>query len=100
MASEIRVASAALRSKKEELQSMNQKFKEITESLEATARTLEGSWEGESHDAFYAAFQQDRLQMNSFSDTIQNYVQALETIIAGYEAAEAQNTGIASARSY
>ena len=100
MASEIRVASAALANKKEELQSMNQKFKEITESLEATARTLEGGWEGESHDAFYAAFQNDRLQMNNFAEAVQSYIQALDMIIAGYEAAEAQNTGIASARSY
>ena len=100
MASEIRVTSAQLTSKKEELSSMNQKFIDIVNALEGTVNTLEESWEGETHDAFYRAFGNDKIQMGNFSNAIKLYVQALEQIIAAYEAAENQNTGIANSRNY
>ncbi len=100
MASEIRVTSAQLTSKKEELNSMNQKFIDIVNTLEGTVNTLEGSWEGETHDAFYRAFGNDKIQMTNFSNAIKVYIQALEQIIASYEAAENQNTSIASSRNY
>ena len=100
MASEIRVTTAQLRSKKEELQNMNQKFVEIVGNLETTVHTLDGSWEGEAHDSFYAAFNKDKTQMTNFSNAIKAYVQALDTIIQKYEATEQMNTGIAKTRNY
>ena len=48
---EIRVTSATLRAKKDELQQMNAKFMDAVNNLEATAQSLSASWEGESHDA-------------------------------------------------
>ena len=53
---EIRVTSATLRAKKDELQQMNAKFMDAVNNLEATAQCLSASWEGESHDAFYKSF--------------------------------------------
>ncbi len=100
MASEIRVTSAQLRGKKEELEGMNQKFVDVVNNLDSTVHTLEGSWEGESHDAFYSAFNNDKIQMNNFANAIRAYVQGLEAIITSYENAEAQNTSIASSRNY
>ncbi len=100
MASEIRVTSATLRSKNEELSQLNQKFMETADSMENTVHTLEGSWEGESHDAFYAAFSTDKGKMAAFSGAIGQYSAALDQIIAKYEAAEAQNVSIASSRTY
>lgn len=100
MASEIRVTSSALRAKKDDLIQLNQKFTENANSMENTVHTLEGSWEGESHDAFYNAFSTDRGKMTTFSSAIDQYTAALEQIIAKYEAAEAQNVTIASSRTY
>ncbi|MBQ9065522.1 MAG: WXG100 family type VII secretion target [Blautia sp.] len=100
MASEIRVTSASLRSKNEELIQLNQNFMETADSMENTVHTLEGSWEGESHDAFYTAFSTDKGKMGTFSGAITQYTTALEQIIAKYEAAEAQNVTIASSRTY
>jgi WXG100 family type VII secretion target len=100
MASEIRVTTAQLRSKKEELANMNQKFIDVVKNLEATVHTLDGSWEGEAHDSFYAAFNKDKTQMSNFYNAIKAYVQALESIIAKYEATEQTNTGIAKTRNY
>ena len=100
MASEIRVTSATLRAKKEELAELNQKFSETADSMESTVQTLSGSWEGDSHDAFYTAFSTDKGKMATFSGAITQYTNALEQIIAKYEAAEAQNVSIASSRSF
>ena len=100
MASEIRVTSTELRARKDELIQLNQKFTETANNMETTVHTLEGSWEGESHDAFYAAFNTDKGKMTTFSGAIEQYTTALEQIIAKYEAAEAQNVSIASSRTY
>lgn len=98
MASEFTVTSTMLRSKKDELKQMNRTFADNAQALEATVRTLDGSWEGETHDAFYAAFQTDKGKMDLFKSTVEAYVQALESIIARYEAAEQSNTAIAARR--
>ena len=100
MASEIRVTSATLRSKKDELIELNQKFNETADSMEETVHTLEGSWEGDSHDAFYTAFNTDKGKMTAFSGAVTQYTNALEQIIVKYEAAEAENVSIAGSRSY
>ena len=100
MASEIRVTSATLRSKKDELIEINQKFSETADSMEETVHTLEGSWEGDSHDAFYTAFNTAKGKMTAFSGAVTQYTNALEQIIAKYEAAEAENIAIAASRSY
>jgi WXG100 family type VII secretion target len=93
---EIRVTSATLRAKKDELQQMNAKFMDAVNNLEATAQSLSASWEGESHDAFYKSFESDKTQMHNFYNAIQAYVTALEQIAAQYEKSEATNTQIAS----
>ena len=100
MASEIRVTSASLREKKEELAELNQTFNETADSMETTVQTLSESWQGDSHDAFYTAFSTDKGKMATFSAAITQYTNALDQIIAKYETAEAQNVSIASSRSF
>ena len=100
MASEIRLTSEQLRAKKEMLQQLNRKFLDVVNSLEATVKTLDGSWEGETHDAFYSAFQNDRAQMNNFHQAIEQFSAALDQILAKYQAAENSNISIAQSRNY
>ncbi len=95
---EIKVTSAELRVKKSELEQLNQQFDNSVLQLEETVHTLNGSWEGESHDAFYNAFEGDKGKMQLFSNTIRSYTQALEAIINQYEAAEQRNLSIAQSR--
>ncbi|MBQ1312207.1 MAG: WXG100 family type VII secretion target [Blautia sp.] len=98
MASEIRVTSSMLRTKKEELEQMNSNFQEIASALETAVRALDGSWEGETHDAFYNAFQMDKGKMDVFSTAVKSYTEALASIIARYEATEQSNAAIAARR--
>ncbi len=95
---EIRVTSAALRARKEELEQLNRSFMETASALEATVQSLAASWEGESHDAFYMTFKNDKNQMMNFSQAVTGYTGALETIITGYEQAEQNNLALAQAR--
>ncbi|MBQ8305265.1 MAG: WXG100 family type VII secretion target [Blautia sp.] len=98
MAAEIRVTSAALRSRREELEQANGQFRELLERLESTVGMLAASWEGESHDAFYQAFKEDRGKMDLFSDTVRAYGATLDNMINKYEAAEKANTILARSR--
>jgi len=93
---EIRVTSASLRAKKDELQQMNAKFKDAVNKLQDTEKTLNSSWEGEAQKAFDSKFNNDKIQMDNFYNAVQAYVTALDQIIAQYEKTEATNVQIAS----
>ncbi len=95
---EIKVTSGELRMKKSELEQLNQQFQNSVLQLEETIQTLSGSWEGESHDAFYQAFEGDKGKMELFANTVRSYAQTLEAIISQYEAAEQRNLSIAQSR--
>ena len=100
MSSEIRLTGDQLRAKKDMLQQLNQRFMELLGALESAVRTLDGSWEGETHDAFYNAFRNDHAQMNNFHQAIAQFSAALDTILAKYQTAENSNVGIAQSRNY
>ena len=97
---EIRVTSAQLTSKKEELDALNNNFKSLVGEMEGTVSRLKGSWEGETHDEFYNAFSKDKIQMDNFYNAVVAYIRALEMIIAKYEQAEQQAREVAATRSY
>lgn len=92
---EIIVTSATLRSKAEELNSMNSQFKQAVESLRQEENSLRSQYEGESSDAFHARFTRDAIQMDNFYNAIAQYVQKLQTIAQTYEQAEQTSVGIA-----
>lgn len=97
---EIRVTAAEVRKKAEELRSLNSNFQQKVESLVNSEQSLGAMWEGEAKDAFHAAFNNDKTQMDNFHTAIEQYAAALDRIAAEYEKREAQNANIASQRTY
>ena len=82
------------------LTQLNSEFKTATSNLETTEGQLCSMWEGEARDTFDAAFKKDKTQMDNFFNAIEVYAQRLEAAAAKYEQAEAQNTEIATTRTY
>lgn len=98
--SEIQVTSATLRSKSEELNQLNEQFKQAVSTLTEEEGTLRSQYEGEASDAFHAAFTKDITQMNNFYNAIAQYVQKLIQIADAYEKAEQANVATANTRKY
>ncbi|MCR5734004.1 MAG: WXG100 family type VII secretion target [Lachnospiraceae bacterium] len=94
------VTSSELRSRAEELRTLNGNFKAQTEALQNTEETLRTMWEGEANNTFHAAFVRDKGQMDGFKQTIDQYIEALLTIASKYDEAEARNVSLASNRTY
>lgn len=97
---EIQVTSATLRSKAEELNQLNEQFKNAVSSLTDEENTLRSQFEGEASDAFHSAFSQDTVQMSNFYNAIAQYVQKLIQIAEAYEKAEQANVSTATTRNY
>ena len=94
------ITSSELRNKAEELRNLNNSFKSQTDSLQNTEETLRSMWEGEANNTFHSAFVRDKGQMDSFRQTVEQYVEALFTIAAKYDEAEARNVAMTSNRTY
>ena len=100
MAGEIKVTTATLKQKADELKQLNSKLKAEIGELQSQESTLNGMWEGESHDAFHKAFSDDIVQMNNFYNAIDQYSKALNQISIEYERAEKANVVTAQTRKY
>jgi WXG100 family type VII secretion target len=98
--SEIQVTSSTLRSKAEELNQLNEQFRNAVTSLTDEENALRSQYEGESSDAFHSAFTQDTVQMSNFYNAIAQYVQKLTQIAETYEKAEQTNVATATTRNY
>lgn len=94
------VTSVTIQSGAEELQNLNAQFKNAVNTLAQLEEALAGMWEGDAQEAFRRAFQSDKIQMDNFFNAIEVYAQRLEAAAAKYEQAEAQNTEIATTRTY
>lgn len=94
------VTASELRKRADDLTNLNGKLKTEIGSLEGHENQLASMWEGQAQAAFRNAFNNDKTQMNAFATAIDQYVSALLTIAAKYEAAEQKNEEIASTRSY
>lgn len=92
---EIRVTPTEVRNIAEELNEKNSSLKNKIEELTQKEVELTGMWEGEAKTAFHTSFNNDVTQMNEFSNLIQQFSNALETIAAEYENKEAMNVQIA-----
>lgn len=97
---EIMVTSSTLRSKAEELNQLNDQFKNAVTSLTEEEGALRSQFEGEASDAFHAAFTKDTVQMQNFYNAIAQYVQKLLQIAESYEKAEQANVATATTRKY
>lgn len=95
---EIRVTPSELRNKADELERLNNQFKQEVTSMVGYEQELSGMWEGEAQKAFRKAFNDDKQKMDLFSQNIEKYVQALRADAQKYEETEQKNIGIATAR--
>lgn len=95
---QILVTPAELRSAASTLREYNSSFKNQVASLESSEGTLNSQWQGSAKEAFHKAFTADKAFMDKFAVEIENYCQALETIAAKYDAAEAANVETATTR--
>ena len=94
------VTTAELKAAIADLQEKNGTFKNKVSELEQSQQALRAQWQGDANTAFNTAFENDKAQWTKFSTLIDQYIQALQTILQTYEQAEATNTSIASNRSY
>ena len=94
------VTTAELKAAIADLQEKNGTFKNKVSELEQSQKALRAQWQGDANTAFNTAFENDKAQWTTFSTLIDQYIQALQTILQTYEQAEATNTSTASNRSY
>lgn len=94
------VTTAELKAAIADLQEKNGTFKNKVSELEQSQQALRAQWQGDANTAFNTAFENDKAQWTTFSTLIDQYIQALQTILQTYEQAEATNTATASNRSY
>lgn len=94
--SEIQVTTSTLRTKADELNQLNEQFRNAVNALSEEEQALRTGYEGESSNAFHAAFSRDIIQMNNFYNAIAQYVQKLSQIAEAYDKAEAANVTIVS----
>lgn len=94
------VTTAELKAAIADLQEKNGTFKNKVSELEQSQQALRAQWQGDANTAFNTAFENDKAQWTTFSTLIDQYIQALQTILQTYEQVEATNTSTASNRSY
>ncbi len=94
------VTTAELKAAIADLQEKNGTFKNKVSELEQSQQALRAQWQGDANTAFNTAFENDKAQWTTFSTLIDQYIQALQTILQTYEQAEATNTATANTRSY
>ena len=84
----ITVTPETLESKAMELEELNKRLKSQIDTLEMQEQSLNGMWEGEGHDAFHKAFNNDKIQMTNFYNAIAQFVTALRNAAIRYRNAE------------
>lgn len=94
------VTASELKAAITDLTEKNKAFKNKVSELEQAQQALRAKWKGDANEAFNTAFQQDKDKWTTFSNLIDQYIQALQTIVQTYERAEDTNTSTARTRSY
>ena len=96
MANCIQLTSQQLKSKKEELESLNAKFSANLSGMDSTERSIASSWDGDAAEAFEATYRKDVQKVRNMYTAVKNYCKALDEIIALYEKTENANVRIVS----
>lgn len=78
----------------------NSEFKSRVSELQELQQELTAEWQGDANTAFNTAFNNDKSQWDTFASLIEQYIQALQSIMETYERAEATNRETAATRSY
>lgn len=89
-------SSSAIQGIIDQLTSLNGEFRQKTEDIRAEHNSLTSKWEGPASNAFQENFHKEEPSFENFASAIDEYVHALENILATYENAENANTNIAS----
>ena len=97
---EFQVTATELKEKAELLRQLGERYAKKVQELILAQRKLSASWEGAGKEAIDRVFQEDCMKMDLFRQTVEEYYQVLQQIIAGYEQAENRNIGIVGTRSY
>ncbi len=87
------VDSRQLRSKRDELLGLNQRFRQEKEMLCSKEAALCAMWEGSANDSFHTQFARNSGQMDSFTELVDQYLNVIEQIADRYDMAEQTNTG-------
>lgn len=96
--SEIKVTTATLANKKDELAGYNKKLNAYIDELVQLESTLNGQWDGPSNDAFHKVFNTDITAFKAFKELVDKYVSNLEADITTYQKKEQANVNIANTR--
>ena len=83
-----------------ELSTNNNEFRARVAELCTQQQELAGQWQGDANTAFNNAFNSDKGQWDTFAGLIDQYIQALQTIMTTYANAEETNRGTAATRTY
>ena len=87
------VDSKQLRSKKDELSTLIQRFIREKENLCAGEVALRSMWEGQANDAFHSEFMKSAGRMDTFVRVIDQYANVIESVAGRYDMAEQNNMG-------
>lgn len=98
MATTIRVTTATLRAKADELRLLNAKFNTEVAGLNESEARLATMWEGDAQKAFHQQFQVDHEKFKVFFEGINKYVERLIASADAYDKAEAANVSTAQTR--
>lgn len=98
MASEIRVTSAQITSKKDHLRQLNSQFKSKLQDMSSTEKQLLSMWEGDASKAFDANYKKDYAKMENLHKVVEDYCKTLEQIVKQYESSEKKNVQTAKTR--
>lgn len=98
MAVRFRVVPQELVKQAQELQSLNERFKEEVSSMTEKEQALSGMWEGEARNAFHNAYAVDAEKFQNFYNGIVRFIQALSDAAQEYVKAEQTAASIGSQR--
>jgi len=98
MAQRFKVTPRTMRDTANELETLNNKFKNEVDRLKTDNQTLGQQWEGDARNKFNEEFLKDAEKFNNFYNGIQNFIQKLRSNAQEYENVEQKNYNIAAVR--
>ncbi|MCD7981728.1 MAG: WXG100 family type VII secretion target [Clostridiales bacterium] len=94
------VTASEMQSTITQLQSDNQEFLSRVQELSEQQQELAAMWTGDANTAFNNAFNTDAAKWTEFYNLINQYIEALNSILGIYTNAESANTDTAVNRTY
>lgn len=83
-----------------DLSASNSEFKNRVAELAESQQTLAGKWEGAAKIAFNNDFNKNKVKWDEFGVLVDQYIQALQSIMEIYEKSDQQSSEIASTGAY